>query len=167
MKKKPKNPPPPKRLRPNERVYIVVPTARLQVLFQRPKQALHILERESILQELLLRRKQAEDAPTPFPNETPKTWLTWSDRGVFASPEEFAKITTYCALDHYYDRPDSGVPEGIPALYHRTFSRIVQNHLSRVEPDWRNKTVEMTDAQEKALVTDLQNAKKRIDEGKP
>ncbi len=72
--------------------------------------------------------------------------LTWSDREAHMRPDdldEVAEVVLNCALDHWYDRTPIGVPHGLNQKRTEALAPIVAEHLSRAEPGWKEKTVEM------------------------
>lgn len=82
------------------------------------------------------------------------THVTWSDRESWidaSNPDEVADVVIHCALDHSYDRTPDGVPWGLSEKVRERLAPIVKEHLTRVRPNWREQTVNMTDTQRAAF----------------
>ena len=70
--------------------------------------------------------------------------LTWSDRAAFVFPEDaegIADAIVSCAFDHYYDRTDTGVPDGLPDEISVVCAEIVARRLDVFYPGWRDSTI--------------------------
>ena len=73
-----------------------------------------------------------------------RTKLDWSDREHWVrldAPEEVAEAVMACALDGIGDRPRDGVPWGLPEDLAAALVPVVAEHLSAVDPDWRQHSV--------------------------
>lgn len=81
---------------------------------------------------------------------------SWSDRDghCFANARELTKVICNWALDHYYDRGED-LPYGLPENVRVAGLRVVDRHLSAIQPDWRNHSVNMDDAQRRAFKAEL------------
>jgi len=87
--------------------------------------------------------------------------LTWSDRECWVFPEDLGSVAeaiVNCALDHSYDRPRGGAPDGITRTQRAAVEPVIARDLSAVEPDWEHKTVEMTEDQRLLFVRDVKAA---------
>lgn len=79
------------------------------------------------------------------------TEVSWSDREGWVDlndARDIADTVMGCALDHSYDRDESGIPCGFPDKMRDRLAPVVADYLSRAEPDWKNKTVYMYDKPE-------------------
>lgn len=75
------------------------------------------------------------------------TRVEWSDRSGWvdlSDPESIADIVEFCVFDHYYDRTEDGIPYGMETV-RPLLAPVVEEYLSQVEPDWKNKTVSSYD----------------------
>lgn len=84
--------------------------------------------------------------------------LTWSDRIANVDPEDHTDVAERviaCALDHSYDRTDTGVPYGIHDTIRDALAPVVAKHLSAIREDWKDHSVSMNEEQRKAFRTDL------------
>jgi hypothetical protein len=73
--------------------------------------------------------------------------LEWSDRQVEVAASNLEDLTDAvikCALDHAYDRTETGVPYGLPLELRDVLAAIVERHLAAKRADWREHTVEMS-----------------------
>lgn len=64
---------------------------------------------------------------------------------------DVANVVASCALDHSYDRPEDGIPHGIPREIHAALVPVVAEHLGAIQPLWGIKTVYMTDEQSESF----------------
>jgi hypothetical protein len=87
--------------------------------------------------------------------------VTWSDRCAdinIHDVDEVAWTIISCSLDHSYDRPDDGVPYGLPDKMAEAARPIVNRHLSKVRPDWKEHTVDLDMPGREALFAELVQA---------
>ena len=84
--------------------------------------------------------------------------VSWSDRARFIYPDddgEVVRVIVSCALDHSYDRTSTGVPYGLNCSLRDAAAPVVEKHASAVNPDWQNKSIDMTEEQRAAFEADL------------
>ena len=73
--------------------------------------------------------------------------LSWADRSpcVFLDDlEQVAEAVVCCALDHHYDRTDTGVPYGLPDAWTEALAKVVARHLDAGDPAWRDRTARVS-----------------------
>ena len=65
--------------------------------------------------------------------------INWSDREcvIDDDPEQIAAAVVACAVDHSYDRGQTGVPWGLSDEERELCKPIVAKHLGAIDPEWR------------------------------
>jgi hypothetical protein len=92
--------------------------------------------------------------------------VCWADREAWVDPtnnEELANVIINCTLDHFYDRTITGIPSGFPLKHYGELADIVIKHMMKIDENWINKTVDMTDEQELSFRKDLLDCLNRRD----
>lgn len=79
--------------------------------------------------------------------------INWSDREcvIDDDPEQIAAAVVACAVDHSYDRGQTGVPWGLSDEERELCKPIVAKHLGAIDPEWRERTVYLTEVQKLAF----------------
>jgi len=86
--------------------------------------------------------------------------LSWSDRSWYVYPDDIVAIVNAiisCALDHYYDRYD-GVPHGLTWIkkgLDDAVRPIIVKHLSAINSEWEDHSVDMNESQRKSFREEL------------
>lgn len=110
-------------------------------------------------------KKSQHDCPCCVCGQTD---LSWSDREAFVFPsdlETIANTVVNCALDHSYDRTGSGIPYGMDRI-HRNLEDalypIVDKHLSAINPQWKEHTIDMNHEQRQNFLAELLSKIKEV-----